>query len=329
MAKRKRLTPPQEAYLAPAGPTARTLPGPFAAPIAQVAGEASATAALQEVAEELHRARAEGRLVQRLPLEAIEVDHLVRDRVASDPEEMAALRESLRQRGQQAPIDVVDLGQGRYGLISGWRRLTALQDLFAETGDPRFSAVQALLRRPDSASDAYLAMVEENEIRVGLNHYERARIALKAVEQGVYANPQAALRHLFANASRAKRSKIGSFVALHHALGPALRFPGALPERLGLALAAAIEADAALAPRLIQTLQAAAPTTPVEEQRLLAQALSRPKTGSDIAETAAEPAPGLRLQTTGVPGQMRLVLSGPRLDPALAARLTRWLQDNA
>lgn len=337
MAKRKRLTPPQETYLAAARTEARALPGPFAtpappAPIAQIAGDAATTAALQELSDEMSRARAEGRLVQRLPLAAIEVDHLVRDRVASDPEEMATLSESLRQRGQQSPIDVVDLGQGRYGLISGWRRLTALQQLFEETGDPRFSAVQALLRRPEGASGAYLAMVEENEIRVGLNHYERARIALKATEQGVYASPQEALRHLFASASRAKRSKIGSFITLHHALGAALRFPGAIPERLGLALAGAIEADAGLAPRLREVLQKATPGTSAEEQRLLdralGRALGRSKTVSDMAEML-DLAPDLQLQFSGPKGRMRLVLSGPRVDAALIERLALWLQDNS
>ena len=52
-----------------------------------------------------------------------------------------------------------------YGLISGWRRLTALQALHAETGEARFATVQALVRRPETAADAYVTMVEENEIR--------------------------------------------------------------------------------------------------------------------------------------------------------------------
>ena len=47
--------------------------------------------------------------------------------------------------------------------------------------------------------DAYVAMVEENEIRVGLSFYERARIAAKSVEAGVYPDDRAALRALFAD----------------------------------------------------------------------------------------------------------------------------------
>jgi ParB family chromosome partitioning protein len=323
---RKRLTPPNPGFLTgAAAPETKALQAPFgalSAPIARVAGEASATAALQDLADEMRAARAEGRLVQRLPLEAVEVDHLVRDRILLDPEEMAALRESLRARGQQSPVEVVDLGQGRYGLISGWRRLTALRQLFQETGDPRFSAVQALLRRPDGASAAYLAMVEENEIRVGLSHYERARIAAKATDQGVFANDQAALRHLYATASRSKRSKIGSFVTLHRAIGGALRFPASIPERLGLALAQALEADPALAPALIADLTRAAPASAAREQALLAAALSAEKGSASAKGDDEALAPGIWLKRSGPQN----VIAGPGVDAAFIARLTAWLR---
>ncbi|HEX9858139.1 MAG TPA: ParB N-terminal domain-containing protein [Paracoccaceae bacterium] len=339
MAKRKRLTPPQESYLAPAGPEPTSLAAPFGpglrrpAPIAQVAGDAAAVAALREVTQELQAARAEGRLVQRIALAAVEADHLVRDRLTHDPEEMAALRESLRARGQQTPIEVVDLGGGRYGLISGWRRLMALQSLHAETGEDRFATIQALLRRPDGAADAYLAMVEENEIRVGLGHYERARIAARATEQGVYPDIHAALRHLFASASRAKRSKIGSFVALHEKLGNALRFPAAIPERLGLALAKALEADAGLAARLTSRLRKAEPQTAAAEQAALGRALAHEKRGRAAAPAAdrkpadaQEIAAGVWLQLAGDAQHPRCTLSGPKVDAAFCDRLQAWVR---
>ena len=53
--------------------------------------------------------------------------------------------------------------------------------------------------------DIYLDMVEENEIRANLTHYERGRIASVAVGQGVFADIDAAVNHLFASASKAKR----------------------------------------------------------------------------------------------------------------------------
>ena len=333
MAKRVRLTPPQETYLAPVPSENKALNGPFGsvsrgtAPIAQMAGDAATTAALREVSAELQSARAEGRLVQRVPLEAIEVDHLLRDRIHEDDEDMAALRESLRARGQQTPIDLVDLGQGRYGLISGWRRLMALSDLHAETGEPRFSTAQALLRRPDGSQDAYLAMVEENEIRVALGHYERGRIAAKAAEAGVYPDVQTALRHLFSSASRAKRSKIGTFVTIYRQMDAALRFPAALPERLGLALAAALEADARVGPRLAQTLAKANPQTPGDEQTVLARALRSTKLGGQAdAKGHKEIALGVWLQVTGKGVTARYTVSGPMLGADFGADLAEWLQ---
>jgi ParB family transcriptional regulator, chromosome partitioning protein len=331
MAKRVRLTPPQETYLAPAPVENKTLNGPFgsvsrnAAPIAQMAGDAATAAALHEVSHELQSARAEGRLIQQVPLTAIEVDHLLRDRIHHDDEDMTALRASLRARGQQTPIDLVDLGAGRYGLISGWRRLMALSDLHAETGDARFSTVQALLRRPDGSQDAYLAMVEENEIRVALGHYERGRIAAKAAEAGVYPDLQTALRHLFSSASRAKRSKIGTFVAIYHQLDGVLRFPAAISERLGLALAAALEADTGLGPRLAQVLARANPQTPAAEQAVLARAL-RPAKGPKMPKGQSEVVPGIWLAVAGKGVSARYTLSGPGLDQDFGTRLTNWLR---
>ena len=322
MAKRKRLDPfgalpamedPSEA--APAAMAALTRP-----PIADMAGAAAATAAMEEMAATLHAAREGGRLVLSLPLDQIEAGYLVRDRIASDPEEMAALVESLRARGQQTPIEVAQIGPDRYGLISGWRRLAALRQLAAEGG--KTVSVLALLRKPDQASDAYVAMVEENEIRVGLSFYERARIATKAVEAGVYPDDRAALRALFAAASRAKRSKIGSFLTVVRALDGALRFPEAIGERLGLQLAQALEADAGLTTRLRALLAQDAADAATEQQWLL-RALAPAKSAVTETISTEEPVPGLRLITHP---SGKITLEGPRADSDLRARLIGWLK---
>jgi len=101
----------------------------------------------------------------------------------ADTAEMEALKTSLSAHGQRTPIEVEDLGQEpdgshRFGLISGWRRLTALKALYAETGEDRFGRVLALLRKPHDRADAYISMVEENEIRAGLSYYDGSMPAL-------------------------------------------------------------------------------------------------------------------------------------------------------
>ncbi len=353
MAKRKRLTLPETPWMeessavsAMSEPKSALVPGTGliggTAPIARVAGDAATTAALDAVSDELWRARREGRLVQILPLSAIDDDYLVRDRILAEDDDLAALMASMRARGQQAPIDVVDLGGGRFGLISGWRRLTALRLLAAETGEARFATLQALLRQPAEASDAYVAMVEENEIRVGLSYYERARIVARLVDQGVYKTSQRALQSLFSTASRAKRSKIGSFVGIVTALDGVLAFPARIPERLGLALAHALAADAGLADRITARLTAAAPADADAEQALLAALVAEAarsarvshaklsavpaRAASGCPEEAQELLTGVYLQVEGGFLPPRVILSGPGVDAAFRDRLIAWLQ---
>lgn len=333
MAKRKRLTPANPDFLGAAPETKSMAPlGGMRAPIADVAAQASATAALEELSREMQAARAAGRMITPLPLSEIRLDHLVRDRIAATgeaDEDMAALIASLRDRGQQTPIEVVALAQGGYGLISGWRRCTALLTLHAEgLGD---GTVLAIERRPDDASDAYLAMVEENEIRLGLSYFERARIALKAVEQGVFETEKQALLELFRTASRAKRSKIRSFIPVVRALDGSLHFPQAMGERLGLQLSAALERDATLAQRLHAALAQAIPQEAQDELKIIADVMAQnntppaAKTPSPAATRDIREGLSVKVHKAG----NRLELSGPALTPDLRARLLLWLEKNS
>lgn len=335
MAKRRRLAPANTDYLADTpAPAAPIFPDPAprrTPPIADVAGQASATAALEEMSETLRRAREEGRMVLDLAIDQIRPDYLVRDRLNVDEGEMEVLMTSIRQRGQQTPIEVAPLPDGRYGLISGWRRLRAISRL-AEAGEAA-PVVLAFLRKPEQASDAYLAMVEENEIRVGLSYYERARIAARAVEQGVYPDERTALRSLYHAASRAKRSKIGSFLTLVHHLDGVLQFPESLGERTGLILAKELEHAPAIAHVIARHINADPPKFPVDEMdRInaalaeLAQAVKPPKkalkrkTGTDIVRKIR---PGLQVVRHHQGG--KLTVKGDAVDEDLAADLIAWL----
>ncbi|MGR3375019.1 MAG: ParB/RepB/Spo0J family partition protein [Pseudooceanicola nanhaiensis] len=346
MAKRKRLSPADPERIrapetkgmfsdAPVGKVPDHVLRPRPAPIAEVAAGAASAAALDEMAQTWSEAREGGRLVVALPHDAIRLDHIVRDRMAEDPEEAETLKESLKRRGQQTPVEVVALADGGYGLLSGWRRCRALAALHAETGEERFASVQALLRRPADAPAAYTAMVEENEIRANLSHYERARIVVKAAGDGVFGTEREALRQLFAAVPRARRSKIGSFLPIVHALDGTLRFPAALTERAGLALAQAMQADPQAGARLRAALEAAAPPDAAAEQAVIAAFLSGPEpdaageNGSEPPRKGEETAapevlgdwPGLRVTAR----EGRITLSGAAVDPALAEDLMAWL----
>jgi ParB family chromosome partitioning protein len=324
MAKRKRLTPAlfndSKQALNIHSETVRERP-----PIAQVAGETATEAAFAEVAGALASAREEGRLIVKLPLEAIETGHLVRDRINFDSEEMDALKTSLRARGQQVPVEVVPLdegeraGEGRYGLISGLRRVMALKAIGA-------GEALALVRRPESSAEAYLAMVEENEIRSGISFYERARLASEAVRLGLYPDAQGAIASLFASASPAKRSKIGSFVRLHEALGCALRYPTAIPERLGLALTGLLDRDSQAAARVVAALDVALPTDAAAERAVLERALADVSTGparvkAQRSDPPREITDGIRIEAR----RGRVVLSGSGVTDALQRELEEWL----
>ncbi|EAR50142.1 ParB-like nuclease [Oceanicola granulosus HTCC2516] len=327
MAKRKRLSPARgwEEADAAAGLETKAMPFSAPAPIASVASDASASAALSELTDELARARAEGRMVLELPLERVVARYLVRDRIAVDADEMAALVESIRDRGQQTPIEVARIEDGVYGLISGWRRLQALEELHRETGEDRFATVRAFLRSPEEASDAYLAMVEENEVRVGLSYYERARIVAKAVEHGAYPSHKKALQSLFRSASRAKRSKIGSYLVIVGALDAVLRYPQGIGERLGLRLAKALEADPRLGARIAEALRARPAGSAEAEAARLAAALAPPAPAPAPARGIG---PGERCRLAGdvelaVAADGSVTLSGAGVDAAFRARLLR------
>lgn len=321
MAKRKRLS----LEPTPAGIETKPMPSPVAAaPIAQVAGAASEAAAMREMSDYLAHARAKGLLLTTLPLSKIELGHLERDRLLAEDEEMEALVTSLRARGQQTPIEVTRLPgdpRERYGLISGMRRVTALMRLHRETGEDRFARVTARILPPTNAPDAYLAMVEENEIRADLSFWERARVVVKAVEAGAFPDRAAALKGLYGSVSRAKRSKIGSFVTVVAALDGTLRFPTALSEKRGLALAKALS-DPAHLPRIEAALRDAAPQDAEAEQAILMRAAASPRPTK--AKPPAPPGPVTVLREGD-----RLVVSGPGVDASLMRDLKAWLSNRA
>lgn len=328
---------------------------PLAAPIAHVAAETAAALDPRPAADRaaeardrsdaarLRAAEERGMLIREIPLDQIDADALVRDRMALDADEMAELQTSIAAHGLRLPVEIFEVagagpGAPVFGLLSGYRRLRAVQNLRGLTGQEKYATIKAVVRNPDQLGGPFAAMVEENEIRSSLSHFERGRIAVIAAQQGVFQNVEAAVDALFPQASKAKRSKIRSFAVIFEELGDMLSFPHALREKDGLRLAAALRdgAERALREGLAQT----APESPADEldriNALLARldpAPPRPERGGRPAKGPA-PAPGraaalptgVRLQS-GHDGRAWFIrIEGARVDGTLVETLMAELE---
>ena len=91
-------------------------------------------------AEGEDRLRQAGLLLEEIDIDQIDEEHFVRDRIAHDEDAFHELRSSIYASGQKTPIEVTVISDPdeplRYGLVSGWRRLHAIREIFCETRDP-------------------------------------------------------------------------------------------------------------------------------------------------------------------------------------------------
>ena len=262
MAKRRRLIAPDAAEIEKIEEGFAAKPGinPFdaepasplasAPPIAKVSAEAAQLHGMTTVTDRVEQARDKadavrwreaeeaGQAVVMVPLVQIDRDYLRRDRMQIEEEELQELIASIRANGLRSPVEVVALDAGGYGLVSGFRRLEAFGRL--NRSMEGFEEIPAFLRKGTESAAAYVAMVEENELRANLSPYERGRIAVLVAGQGVMASVEEAVEVLFAAASKAKRSKVRSFAAVHEGLGDLLHYPNQMSEKVGLKLATAL-----------------------------------------------------------------------------------------
>lgn len=263
MVKRRRLETPTSDELhrieqqLRSDPTDRATLTRAIAPIAQVAAESASQAQTESVDARAARAKIEadaarflaareqGLLMVQLPVDQIDEHAIIRDRLALNDEDMQELRHSISANGLRLPIEVFELERHskdgpRYGLLSGYRRLVATRELLELTEAKKYSTIRSIIRPREDSCGAFVSMIEENEVREELSHFERGRIAVIATNQGAFSTSEEAVERLFASGSKAKRSKIRSFALIFEELGDMLRFPEKLTERRGLQLASAL-----------------------------------------------------------------------------------------
>lgn len=124
------------------------------------------------------------------------------------------IKESIREANVLAPIVVTRRpGEQQFMVAAGGNtRLRAQQELWAETGDPRFEYLLGIYRPWQSELTTMVAHVAENELRGGLNFWDRAN-AVRALKLELEAQPDAkplSLRQLRAElSSRGLPSSIG------------------------------------------------------------------------------------------------------------------------
>jgi ParB family transcriptional regulator, chromosome partitioning protein len=181
-----------------------------------------------------------------IPIAAIDEAALTRDRTGLDAEALAELRLSIAAHGLRMPIEVFELAEPRgalsHGLLSGFRRLTAVRALHELTGEARWETIPAFLRAPADLGAALTAMVEENEVRAELSPFERGRIIVAARDQGVFGTIEEAVERLYPAASPQKRARLRTLARLAEEIEGHLTAPEFLTQAQALRLAAAFRA---------------------------------------------------------------------------------------
>lgn len=226
----------------PAG-TSDNRRGPMAAAInenaealnARQQAEAAIRAENDALAHEHVRLKKAGLITDLVPLDAIGMDKLTRDRTDTRDPEIDELKRSIAEIGLSNPIRVEQVGDV-YELIQGYRRITAYRELLAETGDEKYARIPAGINaKGEDILRLYRRMVDENLVRRGVSFGEMAQLALRyrnedpnveSYDQGV--------ERLYASSGRQKRSYIKSFVRLLVAANGGLHHVDAIPRALGL-----------------------------------------------------------------------------------------------
>lgn len=270
----------------PAGtdPAPEVRRGPMAAAISENAdalserqqAEAAIRAENDRLAHEYVALKKNGQIVGQVALDAIRMDKLVRDRAADRDPELEELKASIRAVGLSNPIHVEEVEDG-YELIQGFRRLSAYRELLAETGDAKYAAIPASLQaRGAQLEELYRRMVDENLVRRDISFAEMAQLAMSYADRigttiGHGGDP---VDVLYASAGRQKRSYIRHFSYLLKALGPALKYPEAIPRSTGLALVKLMDTQPRFAGQLRALLEGHPDRDASTELQLLRRAVS-------------------------------------------------------
>ncbi len=181
--------------------------------------------------------------IHHIPLAQIQMDALPRDRSTLSPAALSELQSSIAAEGLRQPIEVWRLSTPTeahtYGLISGFCRLTATQNL-AKFRPEAYRTIPAFLRTPTDLPAALAAMVSENEIRSPISPWDKGRILVETVREGHFETLDAATQALHPNATRQKRARLRACASVVEELDSLLTTPENLTENRLLRLASSL-----------------------------------------------------------------------------------------
>lgn len=258
---------------------AETRRGPMATAITENAEALRARSAAEQaireendhLAHEHVRLKKQGLITDMIPLDAIHVSKLTRDRNAKVDPDLDELKESIRAIGLSNPIRVEPSDKG-YELVQGFRRLSAFRALYAETGDETFAKIPAgLIATGEALENLYRRMVDENLVRRDISFAEMGRLALNYAQDAATDcdTIEDAVARLYASAGRQKRSYIRHFATLLSEIGTHLKFPEAIPRALGLQLEKRVSSEPGASAQICAALSAGMATTPEKELEVL------------------------------------------------------------
>ena len=260
----------------PAGTERR---GPMAAAITENAEalteRQAAEAAIREendaLAHEHVRLKKAGLITDLIPLSEIRTDKLTRDRAPGRDDEIDELKASIREIGLSNPIRVEQVGD-TYELIQGFRRFTAYQELYEDTGDEAFATIPAGINaKGENLLRLYRRMVDENLVRRGVSFGEMAQLAINYRRQAPEVEGyDHSVELLFASSGRQKRNYIKHFVRLLTATEGYIQHVDTIPRSLGLEVVKRLDEHADAKGILTRLLASKEGRTPEQEQALMA-----------------------------------------------------------
>ena len=252
--------------------------GPMASAITENADSLKEREAAEEkiraendhLAHEYVKRKADGLVIDTLPLDDILTEKLARDRADGEDGDLSELITSIKELGLSNPIRVQKRDDGRFELIQGYRRLSAYRALRNDY-DGYAEIPAAIIFMEEGLDTLYRKMVDENLVRKDISFAEMASLAIKYAADPATdcSDADKAVAILFKSAGYQKRSYIRSFIGLMERVGGVVKFPAEISRALGLELRKRIDADTSVVALIENNLQAAGPDRLAEEEQAI------------------------------------------------------------